>query len=78
MAEPIIVVKENPGTLRVEIYDQNGVEIDSLTCPSIPFRASDSEVEIDGTKYKAKKSEKFGDCVEIRIRTPGGKSAQAS
>ena len=70
MAEPIIVVKENPGTLRIEIYDENGVKIDSLTCPTVPFSASNSDVIVDGTKFKPKKSTKFGDCVEIKISTP--------
>jgi hypothetical protein len=69
MAEPVIIVKENPGKLRIEVYDENEVMIDSITCPTIPFNTNDSEVDISGQKFKPKKGGKHGDGVEIKIKS---------
>ena len=68
MAEPIIIIKENPGTLLIEAFDENGNSAGTLHCPSIPFRTRGSELDIDGSKFKPKGSPGHGDCVEIKIK----------
>ncbi len=70
MAEPVIIVKENPGKLRIEVYDESGAMVGDLTCPSIPFSNADSDLDIDGTKFKTKSHGNHGDSVEIKVRTP--------
>lgn len=70
MAEPVIIVKENPGSLRIEVYDENGNQVLGQTVSTVPFRASDSDLDVDGSKFKAKRNAKYGDCVEIKVKTP--------
>lgn len=69
MAEPIIIVKENPGTLLIEAFDGNGNSAGTLRCPGIPFRTQDSELEIGESKFKPKRNPHHGDCVEIKIKS---------
>lgn len=68
MADPIIIVKENPGTLLIEAFDGDGNSAGTLRCPGIPFRTRDSELDIDGSKFKPKRNQSHGDCVEIKIK----------
>ena len=75
MAEPIIIVKENPGTLRIEVTDAAGKTWE-LACPTVPFNAN-SELTVDGegkgaNRYKPKRNTPNGTCIEIKIGNPEG------
>jgi hypothetical protein len=77
MAEPIIIVKENPGTLRVEVLDANGNMVGCVACPTIPFDAN-SELSVDGEKvpgdkFKPKKNTPDGTCVKFKIFNAAGR-----
>jgi hypothetical protein len=67
MADPIIIIKENPGTLLIEAFDGDGNSAGTLRCPTIAFRTQDSELEIDGAKFKPKRNSGHGDSVEIKV-----------
>ena len=71
MADPVIIVKENPGKLKIEVYDENEALVDSIVCPGIAFSNANSEVEIEGKKYKTKNGPK-GPAVELKVFTPRG------
>jgi len=76
MAEPIIIVKENPGTLRVEVYDGNGNMVGHVAS-EIPF-SEDSELSIDGDKvggdkFKPKKGTPDGTCLKFKIFNAAGR-----
>jgi hypothetical protein len=75
MAEPIIIVKENPGTLRIEVYDEDGKLAGTLPCPSVSFDSS-SEITVDGdsgggpNRYKPKRGTPQGTALTLKIRNP--------
>ena len=76
MAEPIIIVKENPGTLRIEVKDSEGNIVKGFTCPTVRFDAN-SELTVDGegkgaNRYKPKRNTPHGTCIEIKIGNPEG------
>ena len=76
MAEPIIIVKENPGTLRIEVIDGNGNPAGSIACPTIPFNEN-SELSVDGDKvggdkFKPKKGTPEGTCLKFKIFNAAG------
>jgi hypothetical protein len=70
MAEPIIIVKENPGTLRVEVYNGDGIMV-GYVASEIPF-GENSELSVDGDKaggdkFKPKKGTPDGTCLKLKI-----------
>lgn len=69
MAEPIIIIKENPGTLMIEVLDQNGDHVPGspLRCPSIPYNAS-SELDVEGSLKSKVKPKKDGNIAVVKIQ----------
>jgi hypothetical protein len=74
MAQPIIIIKENPGTLKIEIFDDDTKQyLWQKSFPDVAFNI-DSELEVDGsakTKVKPKKDGNLA-VVEIKIRSAEG------
>ena len=73
MADPIIIIKENPGTLTIEVLDGNRNPVGRLPCPTVSF-TTDSELDIDGSSKAKVKPKKVGNVavVEIKIGTAAG------
>lgn len=74
MAEPIIIVKENPGKLRVEVWDGDTM-LGGHTFPDVPFSIANDELSAErplfSEKFAKKRGGRYGDRIEIRIHRGG-------
>lgn len=70
MAEPVIIVKENPGTLRVEVWQDSNM-LDGHTFAGVAFSAGTDELTADrplfSEKFARKSDNRHGTHYEIRI-----------
>lgn len=69
MAQPIIIIKENPGTLLIEVldHDRKPVPGSPLRCPGIAFNMN-SELEVDGSSKSKVKPKKDGNVAVVEIQ----------
>lgn len=70
MAEPIIIIKENPGKLRVEVWQDDRM-IDGHTFPGVPFSVKDDDLSSDrplfSEKFARKSDSQHGPHFEIKV-----------
>lgn len=74
MAEPIIIIKENPGKLRVEVWDGDTM-LGGHTFADVPFSASGDDLTADrplfSENFARKRGGPHGDHFEIKIKRKG-------
>lgn len=70
MAEPILIIKENPGKLRVEIWETNRM-IEGHTFENVPFSVASDDLSSDrplfSEKFAKKRDATHGHHFEVRI-----------
>ncbi|MDX1660335.1 MAG: hypothetical protein R3326_00980 [Gemmatimonadota bacterium] len=74
MAEPIVIIKENPGKLRVEVWQDDRM-IAGHTFADVAFSVQSDDLSSDrplfSEKFARKKNGRHGVHYEIRIHRPG-------